>query len=139
MIVDNQQLPLTLSDQFYLSASGLPHAGAVFKAWYTQQAFQVISERVQWFAAQNGFDYGRVKITEARTRWGSCGRGGSLNFSWRLVMAPLPVIDYVVVHELVHLQEKNHSKAFWMKVKLLMPDYQRHINWLNANGYLLTI
>ena len=138
-IVDNQQPPLTLSDQFYLSKSALPHAEAVLKAWYAQQAFQVISERVKWYAAQNSYFYQGVKITNARTRWGSCGPRGSLNFSWRLVMAPVRVIDYVVVHELVHLREKNHSKAYWNKVKLLMPDYQGQINWLHVNGHLLTI
>lgn len=125
---------LTLSDQFYLAKSALPHAAAVFKAWYTQQARQVITERAAWYAAQNGFVYQRVNITGARTRWGSCGGRGSLNFTWRLIMAPLRVIDYVVVHELAHLKQKNHSKVYWNEVKRLMPDYQQQIGWLKANG-----
>ncbi len=129
-IVDGNQPPLTLGDRFYLAKSALPHAAVLFKTWYTQQARQVISERVAWYAAQNGFIYQRVNITGARTRWGSCGPRGSLNFSWRLVMAPLRVIDYVVIHELAHLKQKNHSKAYWEEVKRLMPDYQQQINWL---------
>jgi len=138
-IVDGNQPPLSLGDQFYLSTSALPHAATVFKAWYTQQAKRVISERVAWYASQNGFVYQQVKITSARTRWGSCSPHGSLNFSWRLIMAPMRVIDYVVIHELVHLQQKNHSKTYWEKVKRLMPDYQQQIHWLNANGHTLRL
>ena len=138
-VVENQPEPLTLSDQFYLSRSALPVAKSVFKEWYKQHAFQVIAGRVEWYSSRNGYSYQRVRVTEARTRWGSCGPRGSLNFSWRLVMAPMRVIDYVVIHELVHLKEKNHSKAYWNKVKLLMPDYQQQIDWLNANGHTLSL
>ena len=138
-ITENQLEPLTLSDQFYLSRSALPVAESVFREWYKQHAFQEITARVEWYASRNGYRYQRVKVTEARTRWGSCGQHGSLNFSWRLVMAPVRVIDYVVIHELVHLKEKNHSKAYWNKVKLLMPDYRQQIDWLNANGYMLDL
>jgi hypothetical protein len=111
----------------------------VFKAWYRQQASRVISERVTGYAAQNGFSYQRVNITGARTRWGSCSARGSLNFTWRLVMAPIRVIDYVVVHELVHLKHKNHSKAFWDEVKRLMPEYQQQIKWLYEHGHTLRL
>jgi hypothetical protein len=139
VLVDGSQPGLTLGDRFYLSTSALPRAEAVFKAWYIKQAKKVITERAAWYAAQNGFVYERVKITGARTRWGSCSARGSLNFTWRLVMAPLQVIDYVVVHELAHLKHKNHSKAFWNEVKRLMPDYKEQINWLNENGHTLRL
>jgi len=138
-IVDGNQPALSLSDQFYLTKSALPHAEAVFKAWYKQRAKQIISERAAWYAAQNGFVYQRVNITGARTRWGSCGRRGTLNFTWRLIMAPLRVIDYVVIHELAHLKQKNHSKVYWNEVKRLMPDYQQQIGWLKANGDTLRL
>ncbi len=138
-VIEYQIEALTLSDQFYLSKSALPVAESVFKEWYKQRAYEVITSRVEWFASRNGYHYQRVKVTEARTRWGSCGPRGSLNFTWRLVMAPMRVIDYVVIHELVHLKEKNHSKAYWNKVKLLMPDYQQQIDWLNANGHTLNL
>ena len=82
-IVDGNRPALSLSDQFYLTKSALPHAEAVFKAWYKQRAKQIISERAAWYAAQNGFVYQRISITGARTRWGSCGRRGTLNFTWR--------------------------------------------------------
>jgi len=78
-------------------------------------------------------------ITSARTRWGSCSQEGALSFAWRLIMAPLPIIDYVVVHELAHIQVKNHSKRFWNKLNVLMPDYRQRIEWLERNGHLLSL
>ena len=138
-IVDGQGEPLVLGDGFYLARPFLNQAEAVFRSWYRKQALWVVSQRVDWYAAKNGFSYKQVKINAAQTRWGSCGPKGSLNFSWRLVMAPMQVIDYVVVHELVHLQVKNHSKDFWAKVKALMPDFKQHREWLAKNGHLLCL
>jgi predicted metal-dependent hydrolase len=99
----------------------------------------MIAERVAWYAAKYGFTYKQVKITSAQTRWGSCSAKGTLSFAWRLVMAPVPEIDFVVVHELVHTVEKNHGKAFWAKVKAILPDYKQRIEWLEVNGHLLKL
>lgn len=138
-VVDDQEMPLELEDQFYLSRIKLSQAKEVFTEWYKKTAYANISERVKWHAEKSGFICNRVKITNAQKRWGSCSSNGSLNFSWRLIMAPQPVIDYVVIHELVHLVENNHAKAFWSRVKLAMPDYERHKDWLKNNGYLLRL
>lgn len=117
----------------------MAHAERIFISWYTVQAKPVITERVKEYAANYGFIYRQVKITDAQTRWGSCSPSGSLNFSWRLVMAPIRVIDYVVVHELVHLNEKNHSGRFWDNVKAILPDYTQQVQWLKTNGYKLRL
>ncbi len=138
-LVDENRPRLMLNGYFRLSRSALTKAPLVFERWYRQQAFQVISERVEWYAKKYGYSYGRVNITSARTRWGSCSSRSTLSFSWRLVMAPVPVIDYVVVHELVHLKMKSHSKEYWSRVKLIMPDYQSKIDWLEKNGHLLNL
>ena len=108
-------------------------------AWYTTQANSLIAERVQWYAAKYGFEYHQVKITKAKTRWGSCSPNGNLNFSWRLIMAPMQAIDYVVVHELVHLHEKNHARGFWAQVEAILPDYVQQVRWLKSNGYRLKL
>ncbi|MFN3599629.1 MAG: M48 family metallopeptidase, partial [Aquificaceae bacterium] len=131
--------PLKLEDKFYLSKSALPNAKEVFIKWYKEKAYEKISERVEWYARMAGFKYNKVSITDAEKRWGSCSPKGNLNFSWRLIMAPLRVIDYVVVDELCHLEIKNHSKAFWIKVKTLMPDYRDCEMWLKEYGYLLRL
>lgn len=138
-IVDNAGHPLELDTHFLLDRSVIPRAREVFTAWYKERALLVISERVAWYATKNGIKYKQVKITSAQTRWGSCSAKGTLSFAWRLVMAPVPIIDYVVVHELVHLLEKNHGRAFWAKVKAIMPDYKQKIEWLDINGQLLRI
>lgn len=124
-IVNAAPPPLTLDGTFRLAKSALPKAQLIFERWYKQQALDILTQTVQRRASQNGFHYASIRITSARTRWGSCSPRGTLSFTWRLIMAPLPVIDYVVVHELVHLEVKNHSKKFWAKVKSLLPDYSR--------------
>jgi hypothetical protein len=94
---------------------------------------------VPQLANRFGFQVQRLAITGARTRWGSCGIRGSLNFSWRLVMAPEPVIDYVIVHELAHLRVRNHSSQFWELLEKLMPEYRQPRLWLKQNGYRLDL
>lgn len=136
-IVDEQSEPLVLTEKFLISKSVLPEAKEVFTHWYKNQAKQVITERVETFAKENGFVCKRIRITSAKTRWGSCSSKGSLNFTWRLVMAPQLAIDYVVVHELVHLKVKNHSKEYWNRVEQIMPDYKERRAWLYDNGQLL--
>jgi predicted metal-dependent hydrolase len=138
-VVENQDVPLKFENGFYLSRGTLPRAREVFIDWYKKAAYEKISERVHWYAQKGGFQYSRVNITSAQKRWGACSANSNLNFSWRLIMAPISVIDYVVVHELVHLEEKNHGKDFWIKVKVLMPDYKKYEDWLRKNRYLLNL
>lgn len=138
-IVDEQDLPLRFDNGFYLSKEALPQAKKIFINWYRKAAYEKILERVEKYSKEGGFKYRKINITNSQRRWGSCSTNGNLNFSWRLIMAPLSVIDYVVVHELTHTQIKNHSKEFWVKIKLLMPDFERYSNWLKQNGYLLRL
>jgi len=138
-IVDDQELPLKFENGFYLSRDALPQAREVFIEWYKKMAYEKISERVRWYAQKRDFKYNKVNITNAQKRWGSSSSTRNLNFPWRLIMAPLPVIDYVVIHELVHLEERNHTKLFWNKVKMLMPDYEKYKDWLKENSYLLRL
>ena len=84
-----------------------------------------------------GVSYGRISIREQKTRWGSCSSKGNLNFNWRLIFAPEAVLDYVVVHELAHRKEMNHSPAFYTVVESVLPDYQKARKWLKDNGQTL--
>ena len=137
-VVPSQRAALTLTNAaFLISAKALPNAANVFEKWYKAYALQVLNERVRLYAAQHGFQPGRIRISSARTRWGSCSTNGTLSFTWRLVMAPLDVVDYVVIHELVHLRVHNHSKTFWEGVAALIPDYKHRVAWLKANGSLM--
>ena len=94
----------------------------------------VIPARVRYYAELIGVDYGRVTVRNQKTRWGSCSTKGNLNFNVALMRAPIEVLDYVVVHELCHRIEMNHSKRFWSEVERVMPDYRVHRKWLKDNG-----
>ena len=102
-----------------------------------QKALCVIPERVEYFAEMMNVTYGRITIREQKTRWGSCSSEKNLNFNWKLILAPPEVLDYVVVHELCHLKEMNHSKAFWDEVGKVMPEYETYKLWLKENGWKL--
>jgi predicted metal-dependent hydrolase len=139
-IVARQRPALTFSgSKFHLAKASLPKARQVFLRWYKTQVLKVISERVALHAKQNKFAYRKIRISSARTRWGSCSTNGTLSFTWRLIMAPPEVIDYVVVHELAHTQIKNHSRNFWYRVAEIMPEFKRHLAWLKKNGRFLTL
>ena len=107
--------------------------------WYKEQAFKKITEIAQRYSQISGWKYKTINITSAAGRWGSCSSSGSINFSWKLILAPLDVVEYVVVHELAHITEKNHSVRFWSKVKSLLPDYKIQEKWLKEHGKQLTI
>lgn len=98
------------------------------------QALQYIPERVKYYAPIVGVDYKRITIRNQKTRWGSCSSKGGLNFNCLLMLTPPEVIDYVVVHELCHRKEMNHSKAFWVEVEKVLPDYQSAKKWLKEYG-----
>ena len=138
-IVARGDVPLSFDKEFQLSRNYLLNARQVFITWYKKEAYQKIKERLDWYSTLFGLKYNKFSITNARKRWGSCSAKGNLHFSWRLIMAPLKIIDYVVIHELVHLTEKNHFKKFWEKVKILLPDSERYKKWLKDNDHLLVI
>ena len=101
------------------------------------KALEYIPKRVEYFSKKVGVDYGRSTIRNQKTRWGSCSGKGNLNFNCLLMLAPPEVIDYVVVHELCHRKEMNHSKAFWSEVERVIPDYKQSVKWLKENGPLI--
>lgn len=99
-----------------------------------QQALRIIPQRVQYYAKKLGVTYGRITIRNQKTRWGSCTAEGNLNFNCLLMKAPPEVLDSVVVHELCHRLQPNHSKAFYAEVYRVFPQYDRCHAWLKANG-----
>lgn len=99
-----------------------------------EEALKVIPERVEYFAKVIGVTYGKITIRNQKTRWGSCSSKGNLNFNCLLMLAPPEVLDYVVVHELCHRKQMNHSKAFWLEVEKVLPDYKEARKWLKEDG-----
>ena len=99
-----------------------------------EEALKVIPAKVEYFAKVIGVTYGKITIRNQKTRWGSCSSKGNLNFNCLLMLAPPEVLDYVVVHELCHRKQMNHSKAFWSEVEKVLPDYKEARKWLKEEG-----
>lgn len=109
-------------------------AGPKVRAWLKAQARDRLAAASDRYAAQLGRRYNRISLRDTRSRWGSCTTDGGLMYSWRLIMAPVEVLDYVAAHEVAHLVEMNHSAAFWAQVEGLMPGYQAPRRWLRDHG-----
>ncbi|MBW6465683.1 MAG: M48 family metallopeptidase [Brevefilum sp.] len=138
-LVDHQRPLLDLDGSFHLAQQAHSQAKQIFIAWYREETRHITHKLIVDYTKRFNLKVNRVRITSARTRWGSCSGKGNLNFTYRLCMAPLEVIEYVVVHELAHLKVPNHSRTFWVEVAKMYPDYQKQRNWLKQHGYRLNL
>lgn len=102
--------------------------------WYRERAAEILARRVRRYAPRVGAWPRELAIRDFKSRWGQCREDGRISFNWRIVQAPLVVVDYVVVHELAHRTHLNHALPFWHKVSSVMPDYQSHRDWLRMHG-----
>lgn len=102
--------------------------------WYYEHAEDKLKERVSKYKNQVGVEPNSVKVKHQQKRWGSCTKNKDLLYNWRVIMAPMSIVDYVVVHELCHLKEKNHTDKFWRMLKSVIPDYEDRKEWLRVNG-----
>ena len=109
------------------------------RAWLWERALEQTTRRAEYYGRLIGGDYRKVAVRDQRTRWGSCSSQRNLSFNWKLIMAPPEVLDYVVVHELCHLHEFDHSPKFWARVERHLPDYRTWKDWLKANGHILGV
>jgi len=138
-IIEGSDKPLYFNAGFFLSKGHISEAKKIFINWYRKEAVSIIEERLNRYSHMTGLKHNRVKISNAKRRWGSCTAANNLSFNWRLIMAPISVIDYVITHELAHLEEKNHSRQFWAKVSSIFPPFKKSKTWLRDNGHKLTI
>ena len=109
----------------------------LLKSWYKKRFIEVALPRLSYFSDKHNLKVNQVRVKEQKTLWGSCSSKNNINLNYLLIMAPMKVIDYVIVHELVHTIHKNHSAKFWQKVETIMPNYKDARNWLKENGYRL--
>jgi len=138
-IVRDMHDKLLFEDRFILNERYLARARILFERWYREEAFMLFTLRCKFYADNMGVRYDSINLSGAKYRWGSCHSSGSLRFNWRLVMAPKDIIDYVVVHELAHLVEPNHSSRFWAVVDKAFQDHRRARGWLKDNQSLLNL
>ncbi len=109
------------------------------KLWYIKQFKLVIADRIKYYSSIIDVCPKKITVREQKTRWGSCSSKGNINLNWKLIMASIEVLDYVVVHELCHMREMNHTKEFWKLVEGVLPQYKTCRVWLKENGDLLSI
>lgn len=134
------RVSVTRDDRAGTLAVTLPAAGpgadlaAGLEAWYRARAREALTPRVSARALELGVTFERLAVRDQRTRWGSCSARGNLNFSWRLILAPPPILDYLVVHELAHRVEANHGPRFWALVGRHCPAFREHRAWLRRHG-----
>jgi len=138
-ITDDGRGVIERTDRLVVSRNIWPDIPVAIQRWYIAEAQKEINARCMYFSMMTGYSPKSISISGAQKRWGSCSTRGSLNFSWRLIQAPLEIVDYVIVHELVHLKQHDHSNKFWAKVQELMPDYERRRQWLRENERLMRI
>ena len=132
-IVEEQDVPVRLKDGYFCLRSA--DSGAVaFKEFYRQKGIERIPQRVAVYEKAMDVSASSIKVQELQNRWGSCTSTGNLSFHWKCMMAPMTVLDYIVVHELAHLKHKNHTPEFWNEVDKAMPDYRERKEWLRLNG-----
>jgi len=109
----------------------------VLTLWMRKKAKEVFEERTRYYANEIKLYPKKITIKEQKTLWGSCSSKDNINFNWRLIMAPIEILDYVVVHELCHLKHRNHSKEYWDFVEAAMPEHEERRQWLKVNGGIL--
>jgi predicted metal-dependent hydrolase len=135
LVVDEQDVPLKLEGgRFRLRRSDADIGRECFIRWYGSHSRPWLRRRVRAFAPRIGVAPAGVEIRDLGHRWGSCSKSGKLNFHWATVLLPASIVEYVVVHELVHLIEANHTPEFWLRVERAMPDYEQRRQWLAEHG-----
>lgn len=123
--------------KFYLSKANRDRANKIFKNWYKRKAKELLLPKIKYYSDTLGVDYNKVLIREMKYRWASCTNMSNLVFNWRIIKAPMFVIEYLIVHELAHLLESNHTDNFWNLVKIQIPNYLKAKEWLKVNGNIL--
>lgn len=138
-IIDEQFTGLRFDNEFEISGESKTKAKTIFKTWYLSQAKNIFTPIVDYYANALGVTYNRIFIKSMKKSWGSCSPNKSITVNWKLVKAPMYVINYIIVHELAHLIELNHSEDFWNIVSIQVPNYERAKKWLSQHGELLEL
>lgn len=139
LVVDEEIEGIEFDQRFKISKANQPKANELFKKWYLKQALIKIEPLATKYAKSLGVKYNQFKTSEMKYRWGSCTPANNIIFNWRIIKAPMYVLEYLVAHELVHLIENNHTPRFWNILSIQVPNYEKAKNWLKKNGQLLEV
>jgi predicted metal-dependent hydrolase len=139
-LTENQEVPLKIKGGFFLlDKNYLSKAEKVFKEFYKEKALLKIKERIKVHEDKFSIKPTAIKILDLQNRWASWTPKNGLNFHWKCVMAPVKVLDYIIMHEMVHMKHPNHSADFWNELDKKMPDFREQENWLKRNGVKMSL
>ncbi len=110
-----------------------------FKRWYYENGEKKLNDRLSIYTPKMNVVPSKVKLKDQKMRWGTCTPDGSIYLNWRIIMSPIPIVDYLLVHELAHLRYPDHSKNYWKFVQSIIPNYEQRKEWLRINGPLLSL
>ena len=139
LVIDEDFEGIRFNQSFTISKSNQKNANQLFKEWYLAKALEKIKPLAKKYASNLGVVYNGCKTSEMKYRWGSCTPKNNIIFNWRIVKAPVYVLEYLVAHELVHLIENNHTPEFWNILSIQVPNYEKAKKWLKEKGQLLEI
>ena len=137
--VDNQRTKLQLKNGKFLMSDKVDNPRQEFINFYKKQAKIKIKERYEYYKKLINIKPAKMDIRDIQNRWGSCTPKNEIYYHWKCIMSPIDVLDYIIVHELVHIEEPNHSREFWYKVGTILPNYELAKDWLTKNGIMLNI
>jgi predicted metal-dependent hydrolase len=139
LVVDEVFEEIRFNQSFTISKSNQANANQLFKEWYLKRALEKIKPLAKKYASNLGVEYNECKTSEMKYRWASCTPKNNILFNWRIIKAPISVLEYLVAHELVHLIESNHTPVFWNILSIQVPNYEKARKWLKEKGQLLEI
>ncbi|MCF6183177.1 MAG: M48 family metallopeptidase [Bacteroidales bacterium] len=139
LVIDENFEGIRFNQSFTISKSNQANANQLFKEWYLAKALEKIKPLAKKYASNLGVEYNECKTSEMKYRWGSCTPKNNIIFNWRIVKAPMYVLEYLVAHELVHLIENNHTPEFWNILSIQVPNFEKAKKWLKEKGQLLEI
>jgi len=136
-IVDEEIEGVVFDSKFFISKQNQKEANKLFRKWYINSATEIIVPKAKEIAKQIGVTYNNINILDLKFRWGSCTPKDNIHLNWRIIKAPITVIEYIIVHELTHLLESNHTQEFWNRVSVQLPNFETAKHWLKENGHEL--
>ena len=136
-ITEDKVKGIVFDSKFFIGTENQTNGNALFKEWYIKQATEIIVPKAEAIARQIGVSYNNINILDLKFRWGSCTPKDNIHLNWRLIKAPMTVIEYIIVHELTHLLVANHTPEFWNRVAVQLPKYSEAKNWLKEFGHEL--
>ena len=133
-VTENPDEGISFDNKFFIGKTNQKEANKLFRDWYIKSATEILVPKAKLIAKQLGVSYNNINILDLKYRWGSCTPKDNIHFNWRIIKAPMTVIEYIIVHELTHLLEANHTPEFWNRVAVMQPEFEKAKKWLKEYG-----